>query len=44
MLLLLNYKYWPTTSNICLETMVDNDREDRVDLDFDDKTLDDLSR
>ena len=41
MLLLLNYKYWPTTSNICLQTVVDNDR---VDLDFDDKTLDDLSR
>ena len=41
MLLLLNYKYWPTTSNICLQAVVDNDR---VDLDFDDKTLDDLSR
>ena len=41
MLLLLNYKYWPTTSNVCLQAVVDNDR---VDLDFDDKTLDDVAR
>ena len=41
MLLLLNYKYWPTTSNICLQAVVDNDR---VDLDFGDKTLDDVAR
>ena len=41
MLLLLNYKYWLTTSNICLQAVVDNDR---VDLDLDDKTLDDVAR
>ena len=41
MLLLLNYKYWPTTSNICVQAVVDNDR---VDLDLDDKTLDDVAR
>ena len=41
MLLVLNYKYWPTTSNICLQAVVDNDR---VDLDFDNKTLDDVAR
>ena len=41
MLLVLNYKYWPTTSNICLQAVVDNDR---VDLDFGDKTLDDVAR
>ena len=40
-LMLLNYKYWPTTSNICLQAVVDNNK---VDLDFDDKTLDDVAR
>ena len=39
--LMLLYKYWPTTSNICLQAVVDNDR---VDLDFGDKTLDDVAR